>query len=170
MRKLYEIRSDIISAIERMLSETIDPTEDQASGPSLEELEIEAEEKLVNCAWAIAKLEAESAEADIIIKNAQAYKAARTKAIDRIEADMKITMEVTGIEKIDRPDCRVTLGSAREKADVFDESLLPDEYIRIKKEPAKTDILNALKLGKEIPGARIGYGERSLRYPKIKGE
>jgi len=168
MRKLHEIRADIISAIDQML---LDPVEaEEITGPTLEELDIEAEEKIVNCAWAIARLEAEAAEADIIIKNAQAYKAARNKAIERIEADIKVTMEVMGLDKIDRPDCRVTLGSAREKADVFDETLLPDEYVRIKREPAKTDILNALKLGREIPGAKIGYGERSLQYPKIKGE
>lgn len=166
MRKLHEIRGDILSAIERML----DPEMIEATEHDLESLDIEAEEKIVNCSWAITRLEAEAAEADVIIKNAQAYKAARIKAVERIEADIKITMEVMGVEKIDRPDCRVTLGSSREKADVFDEGLLPEEYVRVKREPAKTDILAALKLGVEIPGARLGYGERSLRYPKLKGE
>jgi len=168
MRKLHEIRSDILFAVEKMILEALGET--PIDGLSLEELEIEAEEKIANCSWVVARLEAEAAEADIVIKNAQAYKAARTKSIERIEADIKVTMEVMGLDKIDRPDCRVTLGSARERAEILDENLLPDEYMRIKKEPAKTDILNALKAGKEIPGAKIGYGERSLRYLKLKGE
>lgn len=168
MRKLYEIRSDIISATENMISEILG--EAPTDGPSLEELDIEAEEKIANCSWMVARLEAEAAEADIIIKNAQAYKSARLKSIQRIEADIKVTMEVMGIDKIERPDCRISIGAARERAEIIDENILPDEYMRIKKEPAKTDILNALKAGKEIPGAKIGYGERSLRYLKLKGE
>lgn len=169
MRKLHEIRSDILCAIENMVwgDATDNPPPDALT---LEELEIEAEEKLVNCSWAIARLEAEQAEADIIIKNAQAYKSLRTKAIDRIEADMKITMEVMGIDKINRPDARITLGKARERVEILDEKLIPQEFLRIKTEPAKTDILKALQSGKEIPGTALGFGERSLLYPKLKGE
>lgn len=167
MRKLYEIRSDISAAIDHIIYG------EEAPATPLEDLEIEAGEKIKNCFWAVNKLQAETAEADVIIKNAQAYKAARLAAIDRIEADIKITMEVMGIDKINEPDCRVTLGAASQKVEITDGRLIPVEFLRIipeVKEPNKVEILKALKAGTIIPGAEIGYGEPRLTYPKIKGE
>lgn len=169
MRKLYEIRNDILAAIEAIIWGD-DPECPAPDAVALEELEIETEEKLVNCFWAINKLSAEVAEADVVIKSAQDYKKKRAAAIERIKADMKVTMEVMGMEKVDRPDCRITLGKPRQRAEILDESLIPEEYIKIEKKPIKTDILNALKNGLEIPGCKIGFGEPSLSFPKIKGE
>ena len=168
MRKLHEIRSDILFAVEKMILEALGET--PSDGLSLEELEIEAEEKIVNCSWWLPDSKQKPPRPTSLLKMLKPTKPPETKSIERIEADIKVTMEVMGLDKIDRPDCRVTLGSARERAEILDENLLPEEFLRIKKEPAKTDILNALKAGKEIPGAKIGYGERSLRYLKLKGE
>jgi len=167
MRALYQIRADISKSIEWIIfGEGEEPV-------CLEDLDIEAEEKIKNCFWAMNRLSAEAAEADIIIKNAQDYKKKRLEAIDRIEADVKITMEVMGIDKVDAPDCRVTLGKGREKVDVINERLIPLVYTRLVPEsrsPDKVAILAALKKGEEIPGCVIGIGERGLTYPKIKGE
>jgi len=170
MRKLYEIRSDIMAAIEYMIY-----GEESAINPPsiLEDLEVEAEEKIKNCFWAVNHLAAEAAEADVIIKNAQDFKAKRLAAIDRIEADIKITMEVMGIDKINTPDCRVTLGAPTAKVDVVDEKLIPVEYMRVipeSKAPDKVGILKLLKTGVKIAGVELGYGEPRLTYPKIKGE
>lgn len=172
MRKLYEIREDIMQAIDQIINGA--GTEEEAAGShDLENLEIEATEKVRNCFWAINKLNAESAEADVVIKNAQAYKMAREKAIDRIEADIKITMEVMGIEKINEPDCRVTLGASGPRAEITDMALIPMEFVRVipeSREPNKAEILKALKANVVVPGAEIRFGEPRLTYPKIKGE
>lgn len=168
MRKLYEIRQDVMDAVASMIYGDEVPVT-----TSLEDLEIEASEKIRNCFFVINRLKAEQAEADIIIKNAEAYKKARTAAIERIEADVKVTMEVVGLDKIDDPDCRVTLGKASQFVEVLDARLIPDTYCRIvpeTKAPDKKAIMDALKAGCPIPGVKIGTGERSLTYPKIKGE
>lgn len=167
MRKLYEIRDDIQKAIDYMIYG------DEAPATPLEDLEIEAAEKIKNCFHVVNHLEAEMAEADIIIKNAQEYKKARAAAIERIEADIKITMEVMGLKKIDEPDCRITIQPGRERVEILDASKIPVCFLRIipeTKEPDKINILKALKAGEAVDGAQISIGDPILKYPKLKGE
>ena len=167
MRKLYEIRDDIQKAIDYMIYG------DEAPATPLEDLEIEAAEKIKNCFHVVNHLEAEMAEADIIIKNAQEYKKARAAAIERIEADIKITMEVMGLKKIDEPDCRITIQPGRERVEILDASKIPVCFLRIipeTKEPDKVNILKALKAGEAVDGAQISIGDPILKYPKLKGE
>lgn len=168
MRKLREIRSDIMESIESIML-----GEELPLGLNLEELDIEAEEKLVNCSYAISKLQAEIAEADLVIKTAAEYKAARAKAVDRITQDMKMTMEVMCIDKIDRPDCRITLGKARDTCNIVNTALIPKQYMKqipASEQPIKADLLRDLKAGIAIPGVEKGSSERGLTYPKLKGE
>lgn len=167
MRKLYEIRDDIQKAIDFMIYG------DEAPATPLEDLEIEATEKIKACFHIVHHLEAEMAEADAIIKNAQEYKKARAAAVERIEADIKITMEVMGLKKIDEPDCRVTIQPGRERVEILDASKIPVCFLRIipeTKEPDKVNILKALKAGEAVDGAQIGIGDPILKYPKLKGE
>ncbi len=167
MRKLYEIRDDIQKAIDYMIYG------DEAPATPLEDLEIEAAEKIKNCFHVVNHLEAEMAEADIIIKNAQEYKKARAAAIERIEADIKITMEVMGLKKIDEPDCRITIQPGRERVEILDASKIPVCFLRIipeTKEPDKVNILKALKAGEAVDGVQISIGDPILKYPKLKGE
>ena len=167
MRKLYEIRDDIQKAIDYMIYG------DEAPATPLEDLEIEAAEKIKACFHIVHHLEAEMAEADIIIKNAQEYKKARAAAIERIEADIKITMEVMGLTKIDEPDCRITIQPGRERVEILDASKIPVCFLRIipeTKEPDKVNILKALKAGEAVDGVQISIGDPILKYPKLKGE
>jgi hypothetical protein len=167
MRKLYEIREDIQKAIDFMMYG------DEAPATPLEDLDIEATEKIKNCFHVINHLEAEAAEADLIIKNAQDYKKKRLEAIDRIEADIKITMEVMGLKKIDEPDCRVTIQAGREKVEILDAGKIPVCFFRVipeTKEPDKVTMLKALKNGESIDGVKLTVGDPILKYPKIKGE
>lgn len=167
MRRLYEIRDDIQKAIDYMIYG------EEAPATPLEDLEIEATEKIKNCFHVVNHLEAEMAEADIIIKNAQEYKKTRAAAIERIEADIKVTMEVMGLKKIDEPDCRVTIQTGRERVEIVDARIIPDIYCKIipeTKEPDKVNILKALKNGETIVGVKLAIGDPILKYPKIKGE
>lgn len=166
MRKLYEIRNDIWAAVEYMIF----GEEMEETPPPIEDIEIEATEKIRNCVWAINRLSAEEAEADLVIKQAQAYKKKRTEAIARIKDDIKLTMEVMGLDKIDEPDCKASLGKPKPVVEILDKSIIPDEYMRIKSEPNKTEILTALKNGVTIEGVKLGLGQPSLTIPKIKGE
>jgi len=167
MRKLYEIRDDIQRAVNYMIYG------DEAGHTPLEDLEIEAAEKIKACFHIVHHLEAEMAEADIIIKNAQDYKKKRLEAIERIEADIKITMEVMGLKKIDEPDCRITIQPGRERVEILDASKIPVCFLKIipeTKEPDKVTMLKALKNGESIDGVKLTVGDPILKYPKIKGE
>lgn len=170
MRKLYEIRDDIQKAIDYMIYG------DEAPATPLEDLEVEATEKIKACFHATNHLYAEVAEADLIIKNAEDFKKKRLAAIERIEADVKITMEVMGIKKIDEPDCRITIQAGRQFVEIVDESKIPVCYMRTipeRQEPDKAMLLNILKQlkeGEHIEGVKLGTGNPILKYPKIKGE
>jgi hypothetical protein len=78
-----------------------------------------------------------------------------------------------GIDKINTPDCRVTLGAPSPKVEVLDEKQIPAEYMRVIPEtraPDKAGLLKLLKTGVTIAGVKLGFGEPRLTYPKIKGE
>ena len=42
-----------------------------------------------------------------------------------------------------------------ESVEIYNETLIPDLYLRIKKEPAKNEIKKAIQLGEKIDGAKI---------------
>lgn len=140
---------------------------------ALDDISIEAEDKLAACFHVINKLQSEAAEADTIINNATTYKKQKLAAIEKLEDDMKLMMEFMSIQKVDRPDCRITLTKPREVVQVIDESKIPADFLRIvpeTKAPDKKAILEALKAGKEIAGCSLGLGNPGLKYPKLKGE
>jgi len=74
-------------------------------------------------------------------------------------------MEASGIKKIECPLFSISLAKGQEVVSITDENLLPDEYVRVKTEisPNKIALKNALKDGKEVPGAELVTGKTSLR-------
>lgn len=132
-------------------------------------------------------LEAElnNAEADIeaiIVKSIRAMKEAEcnTAAIKERIADLQIrqsrfenkaqairsvvfsVLDVLGWDKFQHPEFTVTIGKPRISLLVTDEAAIPGEYIKIKREPDKALILDALKAGTEVPGATLSNGLPSL--------
>jgi phage host-nuclease inhibitor protein Gam len=71
-------------------------------------------------------------------------------------------MDAMGTVKLSLTVATITMSEGREKAIISDENMLPDAYMRIKKEPDKTAILDALKAGQAVPGAVLSNGGRTL--------
>jgi hypothetical protein len=77
-----------------------------------------------------------------------------TAGADRLRDSVKQVMSETGIKKLAAPDFTATLAPGRESVVITDETLLPDNFVRIKREPDKTAIRIALlDEGGEVPGA-----------------
>jgi chaperonin cofactor prefoldin len=81
------------------------------------------------------------------------------KRADNLREYLRTNMEKAGITEIKALDGSFTakLGKGRPSVVIDDESLLPDDsdYVRWTKAPNKTAIADAIKAGKEVPGAHL---------------
>lgn len=95
--------------------------------------------------------------------------AARAKTIDANVAWMKQTllraMEQTGQDRIvgDRFTVRRARNGTRPLRLLCDVELLPDEYVRVRRDPDKRAISDALKSGTELPFAVLDEAGHHLR-------
>lgn len=85
--------------------------------------------------------------------------------VDSVRNAIKILMEVAKYDKVKTQLFTVTLAEGRESVLVSDDSLLPDEFVVVKTSinPDKAAIAEAIKAGKEVAGATMVTGEKSLR-------
>lgn len=100
--------------------------------------------------------------------DAEKYKAeklkldARQKAAnslaDRLIARLENSMRAMGRTKFSSPKVQISFRSAA-SVKITDETLIPDEFWRVSKEPKKDDIKTAIKAGVEVAGAEIEYKE-----------
>lgn len=90
----------------------------------------------------------------------------RRKALEkRVEfqrALIKRLMEVADQRSIDLPAAKISLGKSPAKVIITDEGVIPDEFVRVKREPNKTAIKEALVGGQDVPGATLSNGGTSL--------
>ena len=71
-------------------------------------------------------------------------------------------MDSIGEKKIVRPDLTISVNAGRQKVVITDENQIPDRYVRIKREPNKTAILEALENGSPVLGAALGNRTSTL--------
>ena len=81
------------------------------------------------------------------------------KRADNLREYLRTNMEKAGISEIKALDGSFTakLGKGRPSVVIDDETALPDDsdYVRWTKAPNKTAIAEAIKAGKEVPGAHL---------------
>lgn len=100
-------------------------------------------------------------EADRIKARAERFKASAATAREEI----KKVMEMAGVKKSSGALFTVTLAKGSDRVEVFDESLIPDEFVSVSvvQKADKNAIKAALKSGQDMPGAKIVTGEKVLR-------
>ena len=72
-------------------------------------------------------------------------------------------MSDLGLKRIDAPDLTATRKRIPASVNVYDDTQLPAEFVRVKKEPDLAAIQIALKKGVDIPGARLGNAGETLQ-------
>ena len=168
MRALYKIRDDIQTSIDYI----VNPEDYEEPPLPLDELEIEAKEKIKNCFWAINKLRGEVLGAKPMLEAMKAYIKSREDAVAKIEDDIRFTMEVMLLEKIDDPDCKIKISAKGvESVQITDENVIPKTFKVHVPESWKIDknlIKKAFKEGKTVDGVKLVEGKRRLTYPKPK--
>lgn len=115
-----------------------------------------------------AAFEDKAAAVAVAIRGAEAYaeglkqykqdidkrqKAAERK-IESLKKYLADNMGAAGIRRLDRIEARLTLRDS-ESVDVYDETLVPTEYKKIKWEVSKTAVKEAIKAGQTVDGARL---------------
>lgn len=92
----------------------------------------------------------------------------RKKIIENRDSSIKeylrVNMEQLDIKKISCPFFTITLASGRDVVEIYDEDLIPDEFIAVKTstQPDKKALLLALK-DNDIGGVRLAKSKTSLR-------
>lgn len=81
---------------------------------------------------------------------------------DSTRAAIKSIMDAAGQRKWVLPEATLSIRSTPASVHVLDEAQIPDEFWRVKREPNKTAIKEALLDGTEVPGATLSNGGESL--------
>lgn len=71
-------------------------------------------------------------------------------------------MQFAEIHKVELPEATLSVRSGAQQVLITDESKLPDDLCKIERSPKKAEIKEALKSGKEVPGAELSNGAPSL--------
>lgn len=81
------------------------------------------------------------------------------KRAEVIRASMQKVMETADLKKVELPECTISLRPGPAKVVIVDEADLPDYYMRVKREPDKKALAEAMKAGKTVLGACLSNPE-----------
>jgi hypothetical protein len=158
---LYVLADDYLAAAQQLADLDMDP---QTVADTLEGLSGDLEVKATNVAMFVRNLEASAEQ----IKAAEAAMSARRKSIENRAASvrdyLKAQMERTGITKIECPYFKLAIRENPPAVVIDAASQIPAEFMRQPEMPPpaidKKAIAEAIKAGKEVPGAHM---ERATR-------
>jgi hypothetical protein len=160
---LYQIAADYRAITDVMMDSGCD---EQTLKDTLEGEAWPMELKAQNYAFVIRNMEASSDA----IKAAEQQMAERRKAIEKraeyLKDRLKGAMELAGMQKIDCPHFAISIAKNPPSVNLYEPGLIPAEYMKTPEPPPpapdKTAIKDAIKAGKEVPGAALKQGT-SLR-------
>lgn len=165
MANLYELTQEQLRLYERLSSEDAINKEtgeiDESLANALAVNQEELENKIIGTVLVYKQLNADAE----MIKNEMDVLAERYARLNNNAKYVKERLEHSlldiGLMKYDNPKFSVSFRKST-KVEILDESLIPTEYMREKVtiEPAKKDIGDALKSGKEIAGCRLEESQK----------
>ena len=121
--------------------------------------------KAENVGMMVRSIEADASAIKQWAKDAADRAKAMESRADQLRAYMTRCLEDAGIEKVEAPGIRISWRKSTAVA-IDDAALIPAEYMQQKPppepEPDKTKIGDALKAGKDVPGAKLDH-RRSLQ-------
>jgi hypothetical protein len=100
------------------------------------------------------------------LKEIQELKKSVLKRQERLEQYVLACLDTLGVEKVTGNLATIAIKKPRQSVEVFDENLLPVEFLRTKTiiEPDKIALKKVLDENQEIQGARLKLGERSINF------
>lgn len=161
MTSLYDIAAEYRQTADKLADLDLD---EQTIADTLEGMSGELEVKAQNVVMFARNLEATATA----IKEAETAMAARRKAIEHRAAGLRryalSAMQVAGVQSIECPYFKLSVRKNPPAVEVFDAAQIPAQFMRAPEPPPpapdKKAITEAIKAGKEVPGARLVSGER----------
>jgi chaperonin cofactor prefoldin len=152
--KLYEISNefqkivDLIENCDEMTPELVE---------QLNSVSGDASAKVINVGAVIKNLEAESESMQVYLNNMRDRQDKVERKIESLKEYLKYHMEILKLNKVESPEFDVQLRANSFSLDLFDQALVPKEYIRVKETVSisRADIIKDLKVGCDVPGARF---------------
>ena len=152
MRSLYSITEEMQSWIDKV--EDNDGVVTDELLLELDGIEGSFEDKAEAYAAVIKTYEAEEAVLTAEIQRLTARRTSRQNNVKRLRGNLVQAMQLFGLSKHKSPRWTISLRSSV-SAQVVDAAQLPEEYWRIERKPAISDISAALKAGQEVKGATL---------------
>lgn len=163
--RLYDIAEEYRFLLNDMVDQETGVIDEMAL-ERLSNLKDPLENKCINITRIFEALETESDAIEQKRKEINARMMAREKALKnqilRLKSYLLENMEKCEISKIECPQFVIGIQKNPPSVDIFDESLIPSEYDRIKIDKDLARIRDDLKNGVVIPGARLVQG-KSIR-------
>ena len=161
MTSLYDIAAEYRQTADKLADLDLD---EQTIADTLEGMSGALEVKAQNVVMFARNLEATATA----IKEAETAMAARRKAIEHRAAGLRryalSAMQVAGVQSIECPYFKLSVRKNPPAVEVFDAAQIPAQFMRTPEPPPpapdKKAITEAIKAGKEVPGARLVSGER----------
>jgi len=158
---LYQLAAEYRHDLEKLADLDLPP---ETVADTLESLGGELQVKAQNVVAFMRNLESTASA----IKEAEIQMAARRRAIENRAASLRAyildAMQHNNIQKIECPHFAISIAKNPPSVDIFDEAQIPAIYLDIppppEPKPDKKRIAQAIKAGKDIPGARLTQGVR----------
>lgn len=158
---LYSLASEYQQAAEKLADLDMP---DEVIADTLEGLQFPIEQKAVNVAAFVRNLKASVSQ----IKEAESAMAARRKALEnraaRVEQYLLDNMQRAGMSKIESPYFVLSVRDNPPSVCIDAEGLIPQEFMRQPEPPPpapdKKAIAQAIKDGKDVPGAHLVTSKR----------
>lgn len=154
---LYMISANYRAILQMALDEGLDADEELRE--ALINIRGELQEKVDNLCYVIRALNEEEeslrAEAARLAEKATA----RANKAARLKEYLMGNLNAAGVTKVRAPHFTVSIVQGRETAAIDSEDQIPQNFWKVETTLKKRDLIDALKSGDEIPGARLTRGE-----------
>jgi hypothetical protein len=158
---LYQLAAEHRALADRLQDMELAP---EVIADTLEGEAGELEKKAVGVVMVARNMEASADAIEAAAKDMMARAKAQRARAGWLREYVRGAMEHTGIKQIECPHFRVSLRANPESVDVFDAAQVPAQYLKTPEPPPpavdKTAVKAALKLGQDVPGARLVRGSR----------
>lgn len=149
---LYQITTTHLTLLDTIIEAGGELTPETEAALQLSEMSIQ--QKGINYARFIRHLEAEAEEIKCREKELSEMRKVRENTADRLRNALSEAMQVMNIEEIKEGTHKINFRKSK-SVEVFDESLIPNEFKKFVPSISKTDIKKAIDSGQDVPGATI---------------
>jgi hypothetical protein len=124
---------------------------------AFDNLVVDAQTKIANTARYVKGIDAQISAMEDACKAIQSRIKSAKQTKEFFERYILRAMYMTDTKKIETPDILVKLGKNPASLEIYDESLIPADFMKSKMVStiSKTDIKSAIKAGEEVPGAKL---------------